>query len=462
MNIDQTITPHRLLPAIERMWALSAAKIVSIDAALDRTGGAPVHTVAGRYQPKGWTDWTQGFEFGSAVLQFDATGERLFLDMALARIRTEMPAHITHFGVHDHGFNQVSTYGNLLRLMAEGRLPTDTGTLDYYQLAIRCSGSVQAYRWTDLGNEEGFIHSFNGPHSLFIDTLRTLRVLLLAHSLGHTMKVEGDRVISLLERAVAHALASARYNIFYGEGRDIYDIRGRTAHEAIFNVRNGAFRCVGTQQGYSGFSTWTRGLSWAICGFAELLEYLEHIPAGAWSASQDRTAAIAMLEKAAAAVCDFYLEYTTLDGIPFWDTGAPGLAKQSAPYNRWSDPANEAEPVDSSAAAIAAQGLLRFGAWLSATGRAGGERYRRAGLTVLDTLLSDVYLSLSPEHQGLLLHSQYHRPNGWDYVPPGYSEPFGEATMWGDYHLRELALYVQRLAGPGPYLTFFSAVGDNS
>jgi hypothetical protein len=33
--------------------------------------------------------------------------------------------------------------------------------------------------------------------------------------------------------------------------------------------------------------------------------------------------------------------------------------------------------------------------------------------------------------------------------------PFGEATMWGDYHMREVALYVQRIAENGPYITFF-------
>jgi len=70
-------------------------------------------------------------------------------------------------------------------------------------------------------------------------------------------------------------------------------------------------------------------------------------------------------------------------------------------------------------------------------------------------LLGDTYLSTDPSHQGLVLHSQYHRPNGWDYVPPGHRTPFGEATMWGDYHMRELALYVQRLAEGGPYLSFF-------
>ena len=30
--------------------------------------------------------------------------------------RCVMAPHVSHVGVHDHGFNNVSTYGNLLRL----------------------------------------------------------------------------------------------------------------------------------------------------------------------------------------------------------------------------------------------------------------------------------------------------------------------------------------------------------
>jgi len=456
MKIDTAVLPVDLLPAIRRMWEVSGAKIVSIDRTMDRSKGAPVHTVAGQYRPRGWTDWTQGFEFGSAILQFDATGDQQFLALGLDRIRLEMPAHVTHFGVHDHGFNQISTYGNLRRLVGEGRIAHDRWQMEYFNLAIRCSGAVQAHRWTELGNGFGYIQSFNGPHSLFIDTMRTLRVLALAHKLGHVMKGEGDQVIPLLGRLVAHARTTAKYGVFYGEGRDIYDVRGRTAHEAIFNVANGVFRCVGTQQGYSGFSTWTRGLSWAMCGFAELLEFVETLPEADLAPFGGKVEITAIMELAAAATCDFFIDHTAADGIPYWDTGAPGMRDLDDPYGRVSDPENDIEPVDSSAAAIAAQGLLRYGAWRQASGRDGGERYRQAGLTVLKTLLSDRYLSRDPNHQGLVLHSQYHRPNGWDYVPPGRKNPCGEATMWGDYHMRELALYVQRLAEKGPYLTFFA------
>ncbi len=42
-----------------------------------------------------------------------------------------MAPHLTHVGVHDHGFNNVSTYGNLLRLMNEGRIETNPGSADF-------------------------------------------------------------------------------------------------------------------------------------------------------------------------------------------------------------------------------------------------------------------------------------------------------------------------------------------
>ena len=110
--------------------------------------------------------------------------------------------------------------------------------------------------------------------------------------------------------------------------------------------------------------------------------------------------------------------------------------------------------MDSSAAAIATQGLLRLARVVSERGH-DGARYEQASLRVLDTLLDEPYLSTDAAHEGLLLHSVYHWPNKWDYVPPGASTPRGESSQWGDYHLREAALLVKRLAEGAPYLTFF-------
>jgi len=112
--------------------------------------------------------------------------------------------------------------------------------------------------------------------------------------------------------------------------------------------------------------------------------------------------------------------------------------------------------VDSSAAAIAAQGLIRLGHVLESRGATEPARaYRQAGLAVARTLFAEPYLSTDAAHEGLLLHSVYHRPNGWDHVPPGRKVPCGESCMWGDYHARELALMIQREAAGAPYLRFF-------
>jgi hypothetical protein len=164
---------------------------------------------------------------------------------------------------------------------------------------------------------------------------------------------------------------------------------------------------------------------------------------------------------AARATCDHYLDVAAADGVPYWDAGAPGLARIDGWRDRPADPFNDHEPVDSSAAAIAAQGLLRLGRLLTARGAAAdGDRYTQAGLLIVETLCAEPYLSMDASHQGLLLHSVYHWPNGWDHVPPGARVPRGESSQWGDYHLREAAVYVKRLAEGGPYLTFFGP-GEN-
>ena len=456
MKIDAQLTPAKLAPAIERLFELSATKILNLEQSWNPADGTPVFTVKGRYTSRGWTEWTQGFQFGSALLQFDAMDDERFLEIGRRKTIEVMASHVSHVGVHDHGFNNVSTYGNLLRLLREGRIPPNDREQEFYELALKVSGAVQAARWTRIHDGTGFIHSFNGAHSLFVDTIRSGRVLAIAHRLGHALMGEQDRRISLLQRLLEHAANTARYNVYYGEGRDAYDVRGRTAHEAIFNVANGVYRCPSTQQGFSPFTTWTRGLAWALCGFAEELEFLETVPDAELDAFGGRSTVVGVWLKAATAAADFYIENTWADGIPLWDTGAPNLHRLGDYRRRPSEPENPWEPVDSSAAAIAAQGFVRLGNWLRGRGDSRlGVRYRQAGLTVARTLFQEPYLSTHRRHQGLLLHSIYHRPNGWDYVPPGRRIPTGESSMWGDYHLREVALLIWRETNGESYPLFF-------
>lgn len=193
-----------------------------------------------------------------------------------------------------------------------------------------------------------------------------------------------------------------------------------------------------------------------MLGFAEQLEFLGSLQG--WDVSGiTREEVLDLMLETCRATCDYYVAQTPANGIPYWDTAAPGLSRLAQWEDQPADPFNDQEPVDSSAAAIAAQALLRLGRYLSHRGdREAGIRYHQAGLTVSAALLASPYLSRDPRHQGLILHSVYHRPNGWDHVPAGRAVPCGEASMWGDYHARELALLLWREIQGRPWLTFWN------
>jgi len=402
MKINPNISPADLRTKLNTLWDLSGQKIIAIEKSTDPGKGSPVFTANGKYTTLGWTEWTQGFQYGSPLLQYDATGDTTFLDIGRNKTLEVMAPHVSHIGVHDHGFNNVSTYGNLLRLLKEEKIEYNEWEKSFYELALKISGAIQASRWTKI-KDGGFIYSFNGPHSLFIDTIRSCRVLAISHVLGHFLQEENDKRVNLLERMIKHAKVTAEYSVYYGEERDMYDVPGRTAHGR---------------------------------------EKIE-----------------SFLLKAARATCDFFIKNTSADGIPYWDTGAPNLQKLGDYLNQPADPNNEFEPVDSSAAAIGAQGLLRLGHYLEKKGESeSGEYYWQAGLTILEALFDKPYLSKNPNHQGLILHSIYHHPNGWDFVPEGSKIPNGESSMWGDYHAREVALYLQKIINNEPYYTFFNCV----
>jgi unsaturated chondroitin disaccharide hydrolase len=226
-------------------------------------------------------------------------------------------------------------------------------------------------------------------------------------------------------------------------------VRGRVAHESVFNRNDGQFRCPSSQQGYSPFTTWTRGAAWIICGYAEQLEFLDTVKGADLDAVGGRRAVTEPLPRDRPRLLRL-LHRRLLRARRRALLGLHGAqhpqARRLHQEERRSLQRHD-EPVDSSAAAIAAQGLLRLGTYLNAKGeKAAGQRYFQAGLTIADTLFAEPYLSTDKKHQGLLLHSVYHRPNGWDHIAKGQKVPNGESSMWGDYHAMELALLIQRLA----------------
>ena len=184
MKINLSITPEKLLKKTEHVFDLAGQKIASLNKSWDANKGTPVFTVKGKYTSRGWTEWTQGFQFGMAFLHFDGTSDKASLRLGREKTIKHMASHVSHIGVHDHGFNNISTYGNLRRLILEGRASEEKGELHFAELGLKVSGAVQAARhvttnckqpWSPVADAagvipSGYIYSFNGPQSLFADT----------------------------------------------------------------------------------------------------------------------------------------------------------------------------------------------------------------------------------------------------------------------------------------------------
>ena len=122
-----------------------------------------------------------------------------------------------------------------------------------------------------------------------------------------------------------------------------------------------------------------------MLGFAEELEFLATLPTRHFEQGRRQRCRQLDARSGSRDVRLLHRFAACADGIPYWDTGAPGLATLGDWGSRPADPFNDREPVDSSAAAIAAQGLLRLGHFLDDRGQ-DGTRYWQAGLRVADTL----------------------------------------------------------------------------
>src|SRR5690554_7880833 len=101
IQIDFNLKPEDLTNQLKRFWELSGEKISLIEKEYELGKGSPVFTAGGKYTTRGWTEWTQGFQFGSSILQFDATGEKEFLEKGRAKTLELMAPHVSHTGVHD-------------------------------------------------------------------------------------------------------------------------------------------------------------------------------------------------------------------------------------------------------------------------------------------------------------------------------------------------------------------------
>jgi unsaturated chondroitin disaccharide hydrolase len=335
-------------------------------------GHAPMYTVGGHWNLEGerWTHWCEGFYPGIFWLLHKHTDEPEWRGWAETYSRALEPRKHDR-NVHDLGFLFFSTY------------------LRWYHLTgdpARRDVLIEAGRTLALRRQKGgYLASFLGPQSLFIDIMMNVGIIFWAAN------TTGDE--SLRRIALEHCRTTARY---------LVRPDGGTAHEGIFDVETGQFLRQSTQQGSSAESTWSRGLAWALYGFT----------------AAHRLSGEAEFLQTARLCANYYLSRAPEDLVPYWDFDAPAPRLLR----------------DSSAAAIAASGLLDLA---EATGLPQAEFDRRAALAILQTLCSDTYLARNrPEWEGILLHGVYHIHKGLGV---------DESVAWGDHFFVEAL--VKALAG---------------
>ena len=330
----------------------------------------PMYTVGGQYgqDRKRWTHWCDGFYPGMMFVFAEATGDEEWLDHAV-RYATPLEERQYDRAVHDLGFLFFSTY---LRWLELG------GPAERIEPVLIQAGRTMAMRFMERGQ---YLRSFVEPASLFID------IMMNVGTVFHAAMETGDE--HLLDIANRHCLTTRR-TLVRGDGS--------TAHEAIFDLATGECLRQSTHQGYRGDSAWSRGLAWSLYGFTRSFlqsgraEYLE----------------TAMLN------ADYYLEHTPPDGVTPWDYDAP----LAGPLAR--------AQVDTSAAAIAASGLLDLAD--AVPDRTKARAYRDFALTSLVSLSQKYLGNLTPGFEGILNGGVYHIHKNLGVH---------EAVMFGEYFFVE-------------------------
>jgi unsaturated chondroitin disaccharide hydrolase len=327
---------------------------------------SPMYTVGGRWHREGesWTNWCEGFFPGILWLLAKHTAEPSWRQLAERYTRPLEPRQHDR-QVHDLGFLFFSTYLRWYHL---------TGDPALRDVLIEAGRTLALRR-----QKGGYLASFIGPQSLFIDIMMNVGLILWAAN------ATGDD--ALRQVALEHCRTTQQY---------LVRPDGGTAHEGIFDLDTGRFLRETTQQGWMPSSTWSRGLAWALYGFTTV----------------HRFGGDAEFLATARRCADYYLGHAPPGLVPLWDFDVPDDGRQ---------------PVDSSAAAIAASGLWDLAEEVADA--AAGDRYRVAALTILQTLCSNRFLARAyPAWEGILMHGVYHFHKGLGV---------DESVAWGEHFFVE-------------------------
>lgn len=330
--------------------------------------------LTGEYEGSIASKWTAGYLAGCYFRAYMMTGDEQWADLGTA----ELPGLIdvaeeidSHKGSHIFD----SSFGEALAAAAPG-----TPVKEYQQVMQTAAASLAArfnptvgtmQSWKDMDGE--------APFETIIDSMASLKIMWEAAAMPGGKQKWADI-------AMKHAKKVAT---------EIFRPDGSTYHVIRFNRDTGEVELKRTHQGYSDNSTWSRGQAWAVVGFTHV-----------YKITGDPT----MLMAARRAANYFIRRLAEADdGVPLWDFDVPPGANMS--YK------------DTSAAAIAASGMLRLGELT------GYEKYTTTGIKLVEALASKYLGWQLPGQQveSVLRNGTFNVP--FDHHSTG--------LIWGDWYFMD-------------------------
>jgi putative cell wall-binding protein len=376
---------EQLSPQVEAARPVIAGKVIATHDSLP-TDRYPFHTHGGTswttVEPK---SWIAGFLPGSLWYEYQRTGWGQWRSAATQRLGPlEFNKNATTN--HDIGFILLNSYRNGHRL---------TDDPAYRDVLVQGASSLST-RYDPL---IGMVRTRNTDRDFWVynDTMMNIELLYWGARNGGDPAWRG--------MATSHALRTIT---------DFLRPDGSSYHYVAYSESTGKVVDKGQGQGYAKESTWSRGQAWIIYGLA--MAYREtgdaRLLAGAHRAS------------------DYWRSNVPTDLVPYWDFDAPGIPN---------------EPLDSSAAAIAAAAFVELGTLDPDPARR--IEYLQMARDTLESLTSPAYLSTDPAFPAVLMHGTYAETiNSSDH-----------GLSWGDYYLAEaiarLRTEVVRYAAPDRFST---------
>lgn len=387
----------------------------------------PFETVdGGVWRYRGWDAWPSGFFAGVLWHYADTTRDPEWEDRA-RQFTTALSGWTTKAGDHDIGFNLLTSFGRGYDVTG---LDTDRAALvtgantfstEHWMPDVDSLWSFN-FNWSGRIRPAGS-ERVQGPirarQNVIIDTSMNIELLFLGARLG------GDT--ELWERGRSHMRNVVRDMVREDGGTiQVVDYWMSDQYEnGELIAEAGDLRGARAWQGYSNESTWSRGQGWALHGLA----------------SAYRETGDPVIREGLLRVADYYLRETPPDGVPYWDYNAPDIDDQG-----WLDhyAGRDLFARDSSAAAIAAAGLLELSRMLDDP--AERRRYFDYAERILVSLSTPDgeggYLSQGTTHESILTQGTY--------TFSGYNK----GLTWGDfYYIQALQRYREIVAPPTRWST---------